>query len=265
MLGCCTAVAQSPVTDGSAAEPAADHEPQESTSGGPYPDALAGYVSDHAELLSEEREEEIEGWLWQLEEETGVEIAVVTIFSIQRYPGTANASIETFATGLFDQYGVGNLPENNGILLLVAVADRKARIELGAGYGRSRDADATRIMQDVIVPEFKRGQYEEGITEGVESVMLQFAGRRAGLNWPLIAACVAVPLVGLIAISLFRSGKRGWGWFCVGLLVILVLGTLQLIVRALRNIQENSSGSPGGFGGGFGGGFSGGGGATGSW
>ena len=49
------------------------------------------------------------------------------------YLETPNESIEAFATALFNTYGIGNMPKNNGVLLLVAVRDRKARIELGSG------------------------------------------------------------------------------------------------------------------------------------
>ena len=70
-----------------------------------------------------------------------------------------------------------------------------------------------------------------------------------------------------IAISLFRSGKKGWGWVVVGIIFILLIILFKIIGRTMRAARESvgGSGTPGGFGGGFGGGFSGGGGATGSW
>jgi uncharacterized protein len=98
----------------------------------PFPNPGSGYVTDIANVLTLEEEERIERWLWSTESKTGVEIIVVIIDSIRHYPGTPNSSIEPFAMGLFDAYGIGNMPENNGVLLLVAVRDRKARIELGA-------------------------------------------------------------------------------------------------------------------------------------
>ncbi|WP_425396621.1 TPM domain-containing protein [Aeoliella sp.] len=236
----------------------------------PYPEPDAGYVTDLAGLLPTEDEEQIEQWLWDVEERTGVEIAVVTINSIRDYPGTANDSIESFATGLFDKYGIGNLPKNDGVLLVVARNDRKARIELGKAYGRARDADAVAIMEGRIIPQFKEDRYAQGITNGVRGIMLEFADVRVGTNWPLIALLVAIPIVGAIAFSLFRSGKRGWGWVCVGILFILLLAVLQILVTVLKSGGSGGSGSSsswssGGFGGGFGGGSSGGGGATGSW
>lgn len=70
---------------------------------------------------------------------TGIEAVVVTINSIGDYQ-TGDATIEAFATNLFNTWGIGHKKENNGVLILVAVKDRKARIELGKGYGREYDS-----------------------------------------------------------------------------------------------------------------------------
>jgi len=78
---------------------------------GPYPRPDAGYVTDLADMLSRDEEERIERLLWRAEEEKGVEIAVLTIESLQDYPGTANQSIESFATEVFNRYRIGNLPK----------------------------------------------------------------------------------------------------------------------------------------------------------
>ena len=259
--------AQDASPDGSTMPPPGPQVGRNSTGFGPYPAPDSGYVTDNAGLLSMPEEERIEQWLWQVESRTGVEIAVVTIGSVRDYPGAAGPSIEAFATGLFDSYGIGNLPENDGVLLLVARNDRKARIELGAGYSLRRDRDATRIMNNDIIPHFRRDAYAEGIIDGVQAIMLEYAGTRVGVNWQLIGLLVAIPMVGLIAYSLFRSGKRGWGWIAVGLLIVLLLALITMVVTIVQHMPRGSSGgwSSGGSGGGFGGGFSGGGGATGSW
>ena len=72
------------------------------------------------------------------------------------------------------------MPANDGVLLLVARQDRKARIELGAGYGKSRDADAARIMERSILPHFRDDDYGEGITEGVRAIAAELASLRFG-------------------------------------------------------------------------------------
>jgi uncharacterized protein len=233
----------------------------------PFPQPDTGYVTDLADLLTKEQEERIEQWLFQAEEKSGVEVVVVTVTALEKYAGTPG-TIEQFATGLFNKWGIGNLPKNDGVMLLISVDDRKARIELGTGYGKSRDADARLIMDDTLVPYFRDGKYADGIEAGVKDLVLEFAHVRIGYNWPLIIVAVSIPIVLLVAISLFRNGKRGWGWVALGLLLVLLLGVTWVVVSTLRAVNsrgDSDSWSPGGFGGGFGGGSSSGGGATGSW
>lgn len=231
----------------------------------PFPDPDAGYVTDRAGLLTPEQERQIERLLGQTEERRGVEIIVVTIRSMKDYPGTPNRSIEEFARALFNAYGIGNRPKNDGVLLLVAAQDRQAKIELGAGYGRTRDKDADRIMASKIVPRFRRGQYAEGVTGGVEALVKEFGGMRLLPGWLPWAVGGAIVVSIPVTVSLFRNGKRGWGWVVVGLTIVLVLALIWLI-REMHEATRGRGGyaQPGGLGG-FGGGFSGGGGATGSW
>jgi len=226
----------------------------------PFPKPDVGYITDKANILSQKVENRIERWLWDIEKKTKVEIIVVTIFSIKDFKNTPNNTIEEFATALFNKYGIGNLPANNGVLLLVAVSDRKARIELGAGYGHARDADARRIMDGIIVPKFKNADYAGGVTEGVKAIAKEFANVRIGINWTLIILLIAVPVLGIVAYSLFKNGKRGWGWVVVGILIVVVLLIIFILYQAVRAMPKTAGGA-----GGFGGGFSGGGGATGSW
>lgn len=229
----------------------------------PWPSPDSGYVTDHANLLSKEQHEKIEQWLYKAEKEQGVEIIVVTVASMQSYTGTPR-TIEQFATGLFNRWGIGDRDRNNGVLILVSPGDRKARIELGAGYRRTRDADSQAIMKSMVA-EFKSGDYQDGITTGVKSVLLEFANVRIGWNWPLIIVLALIPISGCVAYSLFKNGKKGWGWVVVGLIGVLIFFAFRMMQTALENTGNSDSWGSGGFGGGFGGGSSGGGGATGSW
>ncbi len=232
----------------------------------PYPNPDSGYVSDLANLLTKAEEERIEQWLWQVESRTQIEIIVITVDSIKNYSGTSNESIERFSTGIFDQYGIGNKPKNDGVLLLVAKGDRKARIELGAGYGSVRNADANRIMQNVIIPKFKKNDYAGGVTDGTEAIIKEFANMRVGFPWFIVGIVVAAIVSFIIGISLIKSGKRGWGYVFIGIAILLVLLAIFLLIRIMQHMPKNDSGSWGSGGlGGFGGGSSGGGGATGSW
>lgn len=229
----------------------------------PYPQPDHGYVTDIAHVLTAQEEERLEQWLIQTEQGTKTEIIVVTIRSLQDYPGSSNSSIEEFAKGLFNTWGIGNKPKNDGILLLVSVGDRKARIELGAGYPASRDTDANRIMQNTIVPEFRKGNYAAGIEKGVKAIIVEFTDYRVGVNWRLVMYPVLILIAVIVAISLFRSGRKGWGWVVVGLILLLILGLLRTL-KEVNRFGKSSGWSAGGLGG-FGGGFSSGGGATGSW
>ena len=177
----------------------------------PFPNPDVGYVTDIAGVLSDTQKKALNNRLYTTEENTGVEIAVVTINSIKDYPGSPNGSIEDFAHGLFDAYGIGNLPNNNGILLLVAIRDRRARIELGNGYGLLKDVLANRIMQNVIIPEFKNNRYDLGIIEGITSIIRTFPRVSIVWFWIRLVFLILILLMPLVAISLFLNGKRGWG------------------------------------------------------
>ena len=243
----------------------------ESAQHAPYPAPDSGYVTDLAGVLSADQQERIERWLWQVEQQTKVEIAVVTIQSLADYPRTDNGSIEAFGRGLFNTWGIGNKPKNDGVLLLVCVGDRRVRIQPGAGYGTSRRDAAQRIIDRQILPRFREDDHAGGIEAGVKAIVHEFAGVRIGWNWPLMVMMAAIPIGIVLAVSLFRSGKRGWGWICVGAVVILILAVVQLIHRTLRALPNSSSdswdaGGDGGWGGGdCGGGGGGDGGASGSW
>lgn len=141
----------------------------------PYPARDPGHVTDVAGLLTKEQKEDLDRRLAAAEEKTEVEIVIVTIGSIKDYPGTPTESIDRFARGLFDKYGIGHLPKNDGVLFLVAKTDRDARIVLGAGYGHDRDDDALRIMNETILPKFRKGAYAAGVIEGAKALVTTFA------------------------------------------------------------------------------------------
>jgi uncharacterized protein len=196
-------------------------------------------------------------------------IVVVTIESMAKY-GPEGLRIEKFAQLLFDQWGVGQAhidgkPWNTGILLVVSRDDRKARIELGAGWGRGKDAQCQAIMDDIIVPQFKAGNFSGGILAGV-GALDQMARGNLG----------ALPTASGPTDS---SGSTSWlnSCFGLGVPIIVIMVVVQFIVRLFglggrtwgRRTgwwYRNSGGwSSGGGGGSFGGGSSGGGGASGSW
>ncbi len=223
-------------------------------SGATFPDKPSSkhYYVDEADLIAVDTGKEIDGVAAALLKEEKIPLFVVTIPSLSYHEAL---TIERYATALFDHWGIGSQERNFGILLLISLGDRKARIELGTGWGNDYDYQAQRIMDTLIVPQFKRGDYAGGIIEGVKG--LDAMARGLGLPkpkvpwWHLPAFLLLVLLIVGIIINLFRTGRSGWAW-------ALIIGLGALLVFMARN---SSSGS----GGGFGGGSSGGGGASGSW
>ena len=139
-----------------------------------YPDYQSVFVNDFAGLLSDDGEARIAAMLEEVKEERGLEFTVVTITRLSDYDW--DEAIEPYATGLFNSWGVGDATRNDGIMLLVARYDRKLRIEIGRGYDQSYDGRMKRVIDDVIVPYFKRDEYENGIIAGVEATILDVTG-----------------------------------------------------------------------------------------
>jgi len=148
-----------------------------------YPEPLTFFVSDLADVLDTETEARITDALVAAREDPGTEIAVVTVASRSDYG--PHVSIESFANGLFNTWGIGDAGRNNGILILVAVEDREMRIELGAGHPRSWDFPAEEIVHRVMLPAFRDGAYARGIEDGtyaaIDRIARPFA---AGLEPP---------------------------------------------------------------------------------
>ncbi len=148
-----------------------------------FPEPLTVFVSDHAGILDPATEARITDILVAARDDPGAEIAVVTVGSRADYG--AHVSIESFANGLFNAWGIGDAVRNNGILILVAADDREMRIELGAGHPPTWDFAAEEIVHRVMLPAFREGDLPRGIEAGtraaVERIARPFA---AGLPAP---------------------------------------------------------------------------------
>lgn len=144
----------------------------------PYPAPTGNAVVDIAGVLPPESEVRLATLLATLEEETGVEAAVVTIRSRQDYH-PVSGSIEAFATGLFNAWGIGDAGRNDGILLLVVPEDRETRLELGAGYDQGYDVLAQDIVDRWLVPAFRDRDYAGGIELGMQAAADRIARRHA--------------------------------------------------------------------------------------
>jgi len=214
------------------------------------------FYVEQAGLLKESDASAIDRLAGALLAEEKVPLWVVTIPSLVSFQA-ASMPIESYARALFDKWGIGSQNRNYGILLLVSVGDRKARIELGAGWGRNHDQDAAYIMDSILVPAFKKGDYSVGIRDAANALDKMARGLalpKPKTPWwtlPLFFLGIA-GVIGVI-VSLFKSGRSGWGWALMAGLGVLIFFMLRSAARS------------GGSGGSFGGGSSGGGGASGSW
>ncbi|UFH67411.1 TPM domain-containing protein [Morganella morganii] len=127
---------------------------------------MQGAVTDTAGLLTAGERSSIEQKLNSLRERTGAQIAVLTVKT------TGSRDIESYAEKVFNQWRLGRISIDDGILLLVAADDRAMRIEVGYGLeGAVSDAAANRILNDYFIPNFKMGNYAGGINDTVDALI----------------------------------------------------------------------------------------------
>lgn len=132
---------------------------------GPNFPEYQGLVNDYAGLLSPAVKTQLEGTLIQLEKDTTAEVAVVTVKSLE------GDSVDDYAVRLFEKWKIGKKDKDNGVLFLVALEDRKMRIEVGYGLeALITDGRAGRIRDNDVIPRFKADDYEGGITAGVAAI-----------------------------------------------------------------------------------------------
>lgn len=228
-----------------------------------------GYVNDFAGILASKNKLIMSSIAQQVEAKTTAQIAVVTV------PTVKPLSIEQYAVELFEKWGIGQKDKDNGILVLMAVNDKKVRIETGYGLeGALPDAVCNQIIYQVMIPEFKKGDLNKGFLYGVIAVAELIAKE---YNIKLV---LDENLPHLTTTDYGSSRGKVLFRFLVYLLAFILVFGLRFGLlffwilgpggRRKRGYWYGSGfgGSGGGLGGGFGGfggGFSGGGGASGSW
>lgn len=235
------------------------------TFGQSYPKATSNfYVNDFANILSSETEQSIMDASVPLAEETGAQIVVVTIDSLD------GQDIESYARGLFNEWGIGDADKNNGLLLLIAFGDRQSRIEVGYGLeGALNDAKTGRIQDDYLIGNFQAGDYDEGVL----GTYLKLA-EEVYKEYALDASSLANRNVYYYPADESGSGgdRISIGEILLGIIVVIII-ILDIIFnrgRLTRFIlytaaRSGGRGSRGGGGFGGGGGRSGGGGSSRSW
>ncbi|MFZ2152612.1 MAG: TPM domain-containing protein [Microgenomates group bacterium] len=252
------------------------------------------YVNDYANVLSDQFEAQLDQQISDFQKKTSIEIAVVTVASLD---GT---TVDDYAVKLFEKWGIGQAKKDNGLLFLIAPNEKKVRLEVGYGLeGTITDGRAGNILDTQVLPEFKKNDYEAGVKNGVD-VLISYLNdpssipattsdlpSESTITWLMIILFSGLPIYFLSYLSRSREITTGAivggliGYLIYGFIFAIILGIFGLILDLIlsRNYKKFTSmglstsfwKSRGGFGGGgggfggFGGGGSGGGGSSRGW
>jgi uncharacterized protein len=229
-------------------------------------------VNDYAGALTPEGRARLERVLADGERATGAQVVVAV------FPSLEGESLEDFSIRLAEKWRVGRKALDDGAIIVVFVADRKVRIEVGYGLeGAVPDIEAGRIIRESIAPRFREGRYDAGLEAAARAIYAQVetkapaerrgTARDRGSSFPFWGVVGFFGILAVIAVMLMREaattrgitrgytagGHRGWG-------------TPPVVFFPPFGGGRRGGGGGGGFGG-FspGGGGFGGGGASGDW
>ena len=215
----------------------------------PAPPALSGAVNDFANVIDEASRQQIADLSTRVEQATGDILVVATVDTVQPW------DIQSFATKMFENHGrgIGVRGKDNGVLVVLAVKDRRVRVEVGYALEEFiTDGFAGDVSRQVMTPYFRAGEYGAGLRAGAEAIAQRLAEAR---NTTIPGIARREP----------RRRPSGSGGFPVGLIIVLLIWIL--ISRPWRRRRRRTwGGGPwsgwssgvGPFGGGFGSGMGGG-------
>ncbi len=237
---------------------------------------LTGRVVDQADVMSADSRAAVETKLKDLEDKSSIQLVVATVKTLQ------GGDVETYANELFRFWKLGEAQKNNGVLLLVAPAEHKVRIEVGYGLeGTLTDALSSVIISSTIIPRFKDGDFSGGIERGVDGIISVLSGDTA--DWQpkpdvrqedasadfdkLFPILFFLLLIFICWYLIHHAGGPGGGGTRRGGVGPLFIPSGGSGWGSGGGFSSGGGFGGGGFGGGFsgGGGSSGGGGASGSW
>lgn len=249
-----------------------------------FPPRPEGPIADTADMLSPATEAALDARLQDYNRETGRAIIVATV------PNLGGATIESYATALFTEWGIGGEQRDMGLLLLIARDDRAMRIEIGYGlHPYFGGIMAGRVINDTIRPRFQQQDFDGGVTTGVDAIIAHLANspedaiaieeaaqaaaanKRSEGGFPIGTIIWLGFLFFFFILPMFAGGskrryRRGGAGGVIGDIILWEAG--KAIARGASGGRSSWGGggfSGGGGFGGFGGGMSGGGGASGGW
>ncbi len=258
-----------------------------------------GFVTDEAGILKPDEELALEGELTDYRTKTSNEIAILTVQTL------SGADIAQTSVDVLRTWGIGNAQKNNGILILVAYADKKVFIATGYGLeGAVPDIVAKGVIDEDITPAFRQGNYGDGLKAAVLALEKHIAGEytadrynRSSDMVPIAWGLLVILMLIQMTVAWLAQSKSWWAggvvggvagiiltalvswWISIPILVVFGLIVDYVVSRSqyfkrLRRRRGGIWGGGGGFGGGnsggggfggFGGGSGGGGGAGGGW
>jgi len=257
--------------------------------------AYSGFVNDYAGILDGTTKDKLEALCKELEAKTSAELAVAIVKSVEPLDP------KTYAVKLFEKWKIGKKGKDNGLLILLAMDERRVEIEVGYGLeGVINDAKAGEILDKFVVPFFKEGKFGDGLYNGAAAVaaeIAQSAGQEMGEGFkpvyseegsPWLIGFASVALIVFIWLIVYASGfvPGLFGAFFGALVGLAFAGIIGAVLGAIAGFVLSYFKLPGGFsgaggswgrgsfgggfgggggGGGFGGGSSGGGGSGRSW
>ncbi len=207
-----------------------------------YPAEPGNGVADMAGVLDAADADSIRAILSGLRTDPGVEVRVLTVQNIARYR-TGDPSPEAFATAVYNEWKLGYDQAYDGVLVMVSVDDRFARIELGDNAPAHMDARAQSIMDETMVPRFREGDYSDGVLQGVQAVAEALRGTPASAAAPRPAGGFSEPQPAYGAQPAYgtaNGGPDGGGAAGAIILTITGLGAAGIGAAAYRRNRKRN-------------------------
>lgn len=231
--------------------------------------SLEARVTDLTTTLSSHQRTALEAELEAFEKEKGSQVVVLII------PTTDPETISSYGIRVAEQWKIGRSGVDDGVILIVAKDDRKVRIEVGYGLeGAIPDVYAKRIIENIIIPNFRQGDFYNGIEDGVGAIKGLIAGEElpevtqappstGGMKHESLFMTIIILMVIVLSVlkAFIKKSKYKWvAIIIVGLLAGTILSSFIFggIGSAIAAFIMFSTSSTGGGGRYYGGGFSGG-------
>lgn len=177
------------------------------------PGQPSGFVNDFAGVLSAEQKTQLEQKLVAFEKDSSNEISVVTVKSLE------GDTIDNFAVELFKDWGIGKKGKDNGVLILVAIADKKMRLEVGYGLeGALTDAQSSWIINNEMKPAFQQADYYTGLDNATDKIIAAAKGEyvpeekvsSGKMSFKTIEWIIWLIILGFVWLSSILGRSKSW-------------------------------------------------------